>query len=216
MEQTLKGLRRLLLWFGIIIAAGAVQWVVGRVLDDRAKNGIPLGWLKVLTAPAAPLWVMAASAVCGLLYVFWPTISQAWKKRAITAPGEATVSPVQSASPPAYPGPQQINPLDSYFSRKIIRLADLIFSPDYRISGKTFDDCFIYGPALVHAFAPITLAHGGIEGDLESSFVDVQGNRRVVGIIGLGDCVFRRCTFIGIGFIGTREANEAMRRQLSS
>jgi hypothetical protein len=102
---------------------------------------------------------------------------------------------------------------DSYIKGKLIYLMDLL-SPGARpiISNRTIEDCEIRGPAMVILLDGVTIAESGFEGDVDSLFVEVPEKRIIFGAIGLRNCVFRRCRFIAIGIIGTREQIEQAKK----
>jgi hypothetical protein len=106
------------------------------------------------------------------------------------------------------PPPQTINPLETYFSKKIIRLVDLIYDEQYEVKGKTFEDCVIFGPALIAFVPPGNISDCTWRGDPDSLFIEVVPKERAIGIVGIKDCTFRRCRFVGIGMIGPKEAVE--------
>jgi hypothetical protein len=132
---------------------------------------------------------------------------------------EASVTVAAPSPPtgnlPAYPASQTVNPAETYFSRKIMRLSDMIFSSNYVVQDKVFEDCYIFGPVLVFNIEGLRLDHCSIDGTPESITVEVADNRHVVGIIGVRNVTFRRCTLLGVGLIGPREQMENARRALA-
>ena len=101
---------------------------------------------------------------------------------------------------------------DNYISGRIIHLIDLL-APGAKpiILNRTVEDCEVRGPAMV-ALMGTTLANNTWDGDLESLFVEIADERIILGAIGLQGCVFRRCRFIEIGIIGTKEQIEEAKR----
>ena len=71
------------------------------------------------------------------------------------------------------------------------------------ISGKTFTDCVIQGPALVAVLEGTTFdsCNMGAASDARSMLYAPQGDR-LVGAIGLKDCRFVRCRFVQIAYTG--------------
>jgi hypothetical protein len=72
-----------------------------------------------------------------------------------------------------------------------------------KIIGRTFEDCDIFGPAV--------LVLGGVgqmyRCTFDSPAVFIRTNQdKVVGPILITDCSFKSCRFQGVGFIGTEEA----------
>lgn len=94
-------------------------------------------------------------------------------------------------------------PTATYFARQRVYLADLVrdeFPPIIR--DKTFEDCEIIGPAVVHLGPHTMIVETGFDGDLASLAYEVRGTRGAIGVIRLEDCVIRRCRMRGIGFMG--------------
>lgn len=110
----------------------------------------------------------------------------------------------------AQPSAQIINPLETKFTRKAIRVADLVFDGEYFVVGKTFEECYIYGPAVV-AFnvnakgEENVILNGVFDGDPSSIFIEIQSPRTVLGVIGFQKCRFTDCTFKRVGIIGNKE-----------
>jgi hypothetical protein len=90
----------------------------------------------------------------------------------------------------------------SVLRNRDIRLADLT-REDFTIRNKTFDNCHIYGPAIMCARDCIIT---GIifERSLESSLITTT-NKHISGAILLDNCVMKDCTLHRVSFIGTQE-----------
>jgi len=84
-----------------------------------------------------------------------------------------------------------------YIAHQTFSIADLAING--RIEGRTFEDCDIYGPAVVHVTG-IGHIHESIFDSMNSFIVTAQD--KVVGPILAKDCSFRGCRFHGVGFIG--------------
>ena len=84
------------------------------------------------------------------------------------------------------------------------------------ISGKTFTDCVIQGPALIAVLSGTTFdgCNMGAASDAASLLFAPQGPR-LVGAIGLQDCRFVRCRFVQIGYTGSPAFLEDMGRSLT-
>lgn len=98
---------------------------------------------------------------------------------------------------------------DTYIKGRTFYLVDLLApgaSPI--ISNRTIEDCEILGPAIISLLGGGILVDSRFDGDLKSIFVEIEGDRFIIGVIGLKDCVFRRCYLRGIGIIGTKEQIE--------
>jgi hypothetical protein len=95
---------------------------------------------------------------------------------------------------------------DNYIRGRIIHLIDLV-APGVKpiISNRTIEDCEIRGPAMIALLGGVTLADNDFDGDIDSLFVEVAKERIIFGAFGLRNCVFRRCRFVAIGIICTKE-----------
>lgn len=82
-----------------------------------------------------------------------------------------------------------------------IHIADLARN-ETRIRGWTFEDCTIYGPAIL-ASLPGTIIHEPtwMGEKVDDILYVADGDRRWEGVIGLQDCTLRRCTFVRIGLL---------------
>ena len=98
---------------------------------------------------------------------------------------------------------------DTYVRGRLVYLMALL-APGAKpiISDRTIEDCEIRGPAMIALLGGVTIASSTFDGNIESLFVEVVDKRTILGAIGLQDCVFRRCRFVAIGIIGTREQIE--------
>ncbi len=101
--------------------------------------------------------------------------------------------------------PHQYIP-ETYIKGRIVYLMDLLPpGAEPIVLGRTIEDCEIRGPAMIALLGAVTITHSGFDGDLESLFIEIAENRMIFGAIALKDCVFRRCHFVGIGILGTKE-----------
>ena len=92
----------------------------------------------------------------------------------------------------------------TYFSKQHIRICDL--AVDNRIYERLFEDCHIYGPAVVVITGDGIIIQCCLEGSYDNLFMYLADTQKeVIGPIELADCVFRRCHFHGVGFTGPRE-----------
>jgi len=127
---------------------------------------------------------------------------------------------IEPGTLPQQPMTQIINPLDSYFSKKIIRVADLIHGSDYLIEDKTFEDCILYGPGVIGFIGekskPMRLNFCSFDGDKESLLIEVPDNRKIIGAIGFRGCTLVRCRFIGLGIVGNKEMIDYFRSEIAS
>jgi hypothetical protein len=85
---------------------------------------------------------------------------------------------------------------------KTIRLVDLA-REGVIIRGKTFENCDIYGPAVVYqvncTFTGLTMDAGPEDWATETT------NKKVCGAVKLDTCVVKNCRFYTISFIGGRD-----------
>jgi hypothetical protein len=94
---------------------------------------------------------------------------------------------------------------ERHITHRSFRIVDLAEEIDPIIRGRTFEDCTIYGPAVVLPLDYITLEHNSFDGAPEAVLWEIPDERAVIiGAIGLIDCIFRRCRFQGIGVAGKR------------
>lgn len=117
-------------------------------------------------------------------------------------------STIQTKLPPSH---REYIP-DTYIKDRIIYLVDLIppGSANPIIEKKIIENCEVRGPAMILAVGAVTLDSPSID-NLESFFVE-SSNRTISGVIGLQECTFRRCHFVQIGVIGTKEKIEIMKQ----
>lgn len=104
-----------------------------------------------------------------------------------------------------------------HHKREVIRITELVqIGPGMKplLSQHWFDDCEIFGPAVL---MPI-----GSDNELTGNVFDVRNpdemlwevpvNTPKTGIIGLETCVFENCRFHGIGLAVSPDAAEHIRR----
>lgn len=98
--------------------------------------------------------------------------------------------------------PDAVNPLDTQFDRKRVRLSDFAPPAGKQIVGKTFMGCQIVGPANVFLDGQTTIRR------MASVNVDavLLGNHRGAwNVYAIENCTFIDCTFFDITFFVTRE-----------
>ena len=102
-----------------------------------------------------------------------------------------------------------------YIHGKYFRIADLADANNV-IQGRSFEDCYIYGPAVLYPTEYTDLQTSTFDATSEAAFLPVGPNAiggGATGVILLKDCKFRRCHFIKIAFAGTSEEVEKWRHQ---
>jgi hypothetical protein len=83
---------------------------------------------------------------------------------------------------------------------KYFRLSELADN-HHVIEGRTFQDCWIFGPAVIFPAEKIDLYSNWFDTSLDQSFNVTEGVG--AGAIVLRDCKFTRCHFVGVSFIGS-------------
>ena len=176
---------------------GLIVGTLCAVVTTYFTAGLFYGWDKApkpeATAMTAPWWLYVLGGIgAALLLTAWVMLL----KRTRAEP--KTITAGRNIEQPA---PQTINPLETYFSKKIIRVVDLVVGA-YRIEDKIFEDCVLYGPGIVGFVGAYgTVEECTLQGDPKDIFIEAE-NRRIQGAIGFSRCVFRRCRFIGLGIVG--------------
>lgn len=105
------------------------------------------------------------------------------------------------------------NVLENYFLRKSIRLIDFVDSHSIILEGKVFEECRIYGPAYLmdlggSRFHDMSVTIGI---NLEEVLLEIEPGRHIRGAIGVKDCVFKKCTFVDVGFMGLKSFIDGIR-----
>jgi hypothetical protein len=161
------------------------------ILDNVIFAGLLAGvlavWAIIQKLPGPIIAVVFLLAASAILWILGQLRSRTPK------PAASTMTSV--------PGEQKYLP-DSYIRGRIINLLDMI-PPGATpiISDRTIEDCEIRGPSIIAPLQGVTMNECGFDGDPDSVFIEVPEGR-IVGAVGLKDCVFRRCQFKQIGIIG--------------
>jgi HAMP domain-containing protein len=185
-----------------------------RLLGDFSAEGlwaltvsaVPTIWAFVKNEPVYYIIPIAAVTFAA---VFW--IANTIRERS-RAPQKIDLG----APTPPQPQPQIINPLKNYFSQELIRVADLVVMGQPIIEGKVFEDCILYGPAVITLMhdRPGIMENCSLEGppNLDDIFFEAQKGRYLGGVIGLRGCTLRRCRIVKICIVGPKEEIEAAKR----
>ncbi len=134
--------------------------------------------------------------------------------------GETPVPPETS-----YPSLLDHELADPYFKGRMVRISELARKArdDYKgsittISGRTFDDCVIFGPAVLLPMNTEGFNSQNFVGEcfwleMDNAFwtAGPEDHRDYVGVIGLEDCIFRSCEFIQVGVLVDPERYEEKR-----
>ncbi len=101
-----------------------------------------------------------------------------------------------------------------YIQGKYFKIADLADGENV-IVGRTFEDCHIYGPAVLFLLDRNTLIEPHVMGSLDEAFLAAPATNRAgphTGIIVLRECTFKRCTLFNITFVGASEDIERYKK----
>lgn len=80
------------------------------------------------------------------------------------------------------------------------------------IADKRFEQCQIIGPAALLIVPPFEMSQCQVAGvDREGVFFETKSKVGGTGMIGLGNCKFHQCSFLGISFAGNTEIISKLR-----
>jgi hypothetical protein len=98
--------------------------------------------------------------------------------------------------------PEKVLPTATYFSHQRVYVSDVVRDIDPPVlKDKVFEDCEIIGPAILAPEGSV-ISHCVFNGVLASMMYELPGGRWLIGVIGVQDCIFRRCQFSQIGWMG--------------
>jgi len=167
-----------------------VNFVAGLLLMGvaaAASAGGLIAWSIVIDLPTPAIVAVGIGAFAGVALLLNQGLGIARKLREKSAPW---ASAAQLSQP--------------YISRFSLRLVDLV--NDGQIKGRTFEDCTIYGPAMMYTTGTGILTACSFDAPPDAVFVAVaEGQTMLAGPITLVDCVFRRCDFRRVGIIGPKK-----------
>ena len=89
-----------------------------------------------------------------------------------------------------------------FISGQTFDIADV--AHNNKIIRRTFDDCDIYGPAVLFLSGVSHLQECTFSGNRDGVFIETPQSQ-IIGPISAVDCGFRNCRFHGVGFIGNAE-----------
>jgi hypothetical protein len=93
-----------------------------------------------------------------------------------------------------------------------IRIAHLVpWGAPPMIEKVEFTGCTVYGPAVLAILERNEISHSNFQGDMEAMLWEVPAGKTVIGAVGVRDCRFVRCVFIGLGFAGTADTIAAIK-----
>ena len=115
-----------------------------------------------------------------------------------------------------YAGSDQL--MGKYISQKNFSINNVPYSG--MIEGRTFEDCHILGPAVIHLCGTTTFYENKHEIPIIPNWQDatytVISDSGIIGAVIVKDCVFRRCKFSKISFAGNKIAGDIMIEQIKS
>jgi ABC-type glycerol-3-phosphate transport system permease component len=89
-----------------------------------------------------------------------------------------------------------------------INVADLVRS-DIVVRNKTFENCYLYGPAIITPTGDYTtFSKNYFDAPADSIFITISEDRFVSGAIGFENCQFIGCHFVKIGIIGNSDLKQ--------
>lgn len=151
-----------------------------------AGNSMP-HWILGAILGGAIVWlVIAAIGIRGNIIERWPHIRD-WFPFLDPLGGFATKAELSQ----------------KHVESQTLRLTDA--ATDGVIIGKTFDDCVIYGPAVIAPQGATMFRNPnwhGTKGDIIYDFGDMKTR---TGMLLVNDCTFNNCTFYGIGVATPRD-----------
>lgn len=104
----------------------------------------------------------------------------------------------------------------TYISGKYIRIADFADSNN-EIQGRTFEDSYIYGPAVLYVTDHTIFGNNSFNGSSDQVFIPVVDGGVIqagdhTGIILIKDSTFKRCHFIAVSLVVTKLEEDEMKK----
>lgn len=115
----------------------------------------------------------------------------------------------------AFAPPRQLT--GRYISGQAFRIPDLVaaLSNSMQISDRTFEDCEIHGPAVLFPDGATQYLWCGFDAPPDTLVIRAN-QQRVLGVIRVLDCTFRKCRFYNVGFIGNEDLLRKMQEGLGA
>jgi len=102
----------------------------------------------------------------------------------------------------------------NYISNQSFNIADLAYNG--LIEGRTFENCQIYGPAILMTGGVVGFMHEcRFEGHPNALVIETS-NKVLIGIISIKNCTFRRCVLRQIGIIGGKKLREDLPQEVKT
>jgi hypothetical protein len=104
------------------------------------------------------------------------------------------------------------------YRQQVVRLHEAITSRSgpTLIQRVNFEDCDVYGPAVLILTNNVTLESCTFDAPPEILFIEGQEGRPYVGVIGLENVRFHECRMHNIAFLGPKALLNEFRQQLAS
>jgi hypothetical protein len=186
----------------ILSTAGGsvIGWLAGNLLYGLVI-GMGVGMLVLMGAAVKAVRVVSAGP---------PLQAEAESPQITDTTIEASASEAGASDDPP---PQELSLrvlAEPYLKNLAFRIADLVHE-DIVIRNRTFEDCTLYGPAILCSVGTVLMTRCGFRAEnpddvfWELSEKQATGQANLVGVIGVEDCVFRDCNFVAIGLAGPPE-----------
>ena len=174
-----------------------------------------------------PTYVSVATAVAAFILWLWPGLGVSKMKIIVSILQQhpafiimgflllsviCTSYSLYMKKPSSFAMPDELIP--SVLQNKSIRIADLA-REDFVVRNRTFENCHIYGPAVVIVTNCIMSRCHFEEMGSEAGWIKTT-NKVVAGAIILDSCVAKNCVFHKISFIGPPEQIDALKSQIQS
>jgi hypothetical protein len=107
-----------------------------------------------------------------------------------------------------------MRPPGGIYRNLLIRLPDLAVTTAV-LSGLTFENCQVHGPAVLAMIDNVRINRCGFDGTPEAVLWPISSERKqILGAIGLSNCEFVGCSFVGIGLAVPEAELSQVRRGL--
>ncbi|MGA8535185.1 MAG: hypothetical protein WB615_13845, partial [Candidatus Tumulicola sp.] len=162
-------------------------WSIAAYIVFAALVGVPVG---LLALQYLDLWVLWLPWTLVAIFAIVCVI-QAFKRNAIRGGGESERREEQKSETMATASQESenINPLDTHFYKKAIRVADLVADwTNLMVMDKFFEECRLVGPAVICAVNS-NLLNNRFLGSVDSIFIVIDQD------LFSGVVMFDRCTF---------------------
>jgi hypothetical protein len=89
------------------------------------------------------------------------------------------------------------------YEDEVVRLSDL-FTTSPELSNLVFENCLLVGPAVIAFLGKCNVAGNHFNGRPEAIFLEVEGEREVIGVLGLRNVTISNSRLENIGIAGDR------------